>query len=183
MKNTVMLFCCLVFALNVACTSETSVETSVNTVVDTVIISVDQIEKNPGILPSDGFVASGQPNEAVLKNFADAGYGTIVDLRMPDEDRGMDEKTVIEGLGMTYVTLPIGSAEDLSFENAAKLDEIMSGLDGPAVVHCASGNRVGALIALRAKANGASNEDALAVGKAAGLTRLEDVVRKKLGME
>jgi uncharacterized protein (TIGR01244 family) len=183
MKNTVMLFCCLALAVGVACSSETAQEISDNPSVDTVIISVDQIEKNPGTLPSDGFVASGQPNEAVLKSFADAGYGTIVDLRMPDEDRGLDEKTVIEGLGMTYVTLPIGSAEDLSFENAAKLDAIMSGLEQPAVLHCGSGNRVGALIALRAKANGASDEDALAAGKAAGMTRLEDVVRKKLGME
>jgi uncharacterized protein (TIGR01244 family) len=175
MKKMVVICYCLIFVAGVASSAETSV--------DTVMISAGQIEKDPGILPSDGFVASGQPSEAVLKTFADAGYGTIIDLRMPDEDRGMDEKAVIEGLGMTYVTLPIGSADDLSFENAARLDKIMSGLDQPALLHCGSGNRVGALIALRAKANGASDEDALAAGKAAGLTRLEPVVRERLGME
>jgi uncharacterized protein (TIGR01244 family) len=103
---------------------------------------------------------------------------------MPEEDRGMDdERAVVESLGMTYVAMPIGSADDISFENAALLDELMSGLDQPALVHCASGNRVGALIALRAKANGASNEEALAAGKAAGATRMEEIIRQKLGMD
>lgn len=174
MKTMVMMFWCLIFVSGTACSAETAV--------DTVIISAEQIAANPGILPHDGFVSSGQPSAEVLKIFADAGYGTIVDMRMPDEDRGMDEAAVIEGLGMTYITFPIGSAEDLSFENAAKLDELMSGLEQPVLLHCGSGNRVGALIALRAKANGASNEEALAVGKAAGMTRLEKAVREKLGM-
>ena len=47
-------------------------------------------------------------------------------------------------------------------------------------MHCASGNRVGALMALRASQNGASAEEAMAAGKAAGLTRLEPVVAKRL---
>jgi uncharacterized protein (TIGR01244 family) len=174
MKKMILMVCCLSVAAGSACVADTTS--------DIVVISAEQIAKDPGVLPQSGFVSSGQPNEAVLRNFADAGYGTIIDMRMPDEDRGMDERAVVESLGMTYVTMPIGSADDINFENAAALDKLMSGLDQPALVHCASGNRVGALIALRAKANGASNEEALAAGKAAGATRMEEVIRKKLGM-
>jgi uncharacterized protein (TIGR01244 family) len=175
MKKMILMVCCLSVAAGSACVADTTS--------DIVAISAEQIAKDPGVLPQSGFVSSGQPSEAVLKNFADAGYGTIIDLRMPDEDRGMDEQAVVESLGMTYVTMLIGGADDISFENAAVLDDIMSGLDQPALVHCASGNRVGAMIALRSKANGASNEEALAAGKAAGATRMEEVIRMKLGME
>ena len=119
----------------------------------------------------------------MFKNFADAGYSTVIDMRAPDEDRGLDEPRTIEALGMTYVAFPIASADDISFEKAAELDEILRGADGPILVHCASGNRVGALFALRARNNGADSEDALAIGKAAGLTRLEEVVLERLDLK
>jgi hypothetical protein len=47
-------------------------------------------------------------------------------------------------------------------------------------VHCGSGNRVGALAALLAAEEGADIDEALDVGRAAGLTRLEAVVREQL---
>ena len=47
----------------------------------------------------------------------------------------------------------------------------------PAMVHCASGNRVGAMLALKAAwIDGASPEEALQLGVDAGLTRLHDRV-------
>jgi protein tyrosine phosphatase (PTP) superfamily phosphohydrolase (DUF442 family) len=48
------------------------------------------------------------------------------------------------------------------------------------LIHCSSGNRAGALLALRAKLDGADNESALALGVAAGATRLQDTVKNKL---
>ena len=46
-------------------------------------------------------------------------------------------------------------------------------------MHCASGNRVGALMAISSvELDGATVEDAIAVGKAWGLTRLEGRVRE-----
>ena len=65
-------------------------------------------------------------------------------------------------------------------QNAANLDQILSDYDGPVLVHCGSGNRVGALLALRQSLLGADDEDALAYGKSAGLTGLEPVVRARL---
>jgi protein tyrosine phosphatase (PTP) superfamily phosphohydrolase (DUF442 family) len=48
------------------------------------------------------------------------------------------------------------------------------------LVHCGSSNRVGAVFALRAKMNGANDEDALAFGKSAGMTSLESTVKTRL---
>ena len=108
----------------------------------------------------------------------------MIDMRAADEDRGLkDEQRLVEALGMTYLLFPIAGKEDISFAKAAALDEILRGLDGPVLVHCASGNRVGALFALRAKNNGATSADAMLVGKAAGMTRLTKLVQERLNIK
>lgn len=128
----------------------------------------------------DGITSAGQPDEAALEVFADAGYATVIDLRGEGENRGMDEAAVVEDLGLHYVTLPIEGTEAVSFENARKLDELLQQYPGPVLVHCGSGNRVGALLALRASLAGADDETALARGREGGLTSLDSVVRERL---
>jgi len=130
--------------------------------------------------PADGITAAGQPKENGLKDLAGDGYVAVIDLRTAGEDRGMDEQAVVESLGMDYVSLPIEGRGAINFENAAKLDRILSKYDQPVLVHCGSSNRVGALLALREKMNGADDEDALAFGKSAGMTSLEDTVKSRL---
>jgi len=130
--------------------------------------------------PAEAITAAGQPNENGLKELADSGYAAVIDLRTEGEDRGLDEKVVVESLGMDYISLPIEGRGAISFENAAKLDRILSKYDEPVLVHCGSSNRVGALFALREKMNGADDEDALAFGKSAGMTSLEDTVKLRL---
>ncbi|MGI9205655.1 MAG: beta-lactamase hydrolase domain-containing protein [Woeseiaceae bacterium] len=127
-------------------------------------------------------VSTGQPDAAVLDVVKQAGFTTVVDLRGENENRGMDEASEVEARGMRYYTLPIGNGvvEDVSYDNARQLDRILAAAQGPVLVHCASGNRVGALFALRAKLAGSTGDEALALGKAAGLTRLEPVVIQRL---
>lgn len=115
-----------------------------------------------------------------MRALADAGFTTVVDLRMPREARGLDERETVEQLGMVYAPLPISGASDITFDNASALDQLLAETDGPVLLHCGSGNRVGALFALREKLLGASSDEALAAGKAAGLTRLESVVSERL---
>ena len=67
-----------------------------------------------------------------------------------------------------------------SFEKANELDRILAEIDGPVMIHCGSGNRVGALMSLRASINGADDETAVEAGKQTGLTRLEPTVRERL---
>jgi len=132
------------------------------------------------VSPVDGVTSAGQPDQAALEVFADAGYATVIDLRGEGEDRGFDEAAVVEDLGLHYVTLPIEDSDAISFENARKLDALLQEYPGPVLVHCGSGNRVGALLALRASLEGADDERALAVGREGGLTGLESVVQERL---
>ncbi len=128
----------------------------------------------------NGITSAGQPDQAALEVFADAGYGTVIDLRGEGEDRGFDEAAVVEELGLHYVTLPVEGKDGVSFDNARKLDELLQQYPGPVLVHCGSGNRVGALLALRASLAGKNDESALEIGRAGGLTGLESVVRERL---
>ncbi len=144
-------------------------------------VEIASVNASGHVRAVDGITAAGQPDVAALKVFADSGYVAVVDMRGPDEDRGMaDEKGVVEGLGLEYVPFPITSEDELTFDRARKLDELIQSYDGPVLVHCASSNRVGAMLALRHSLNGASDEEALEYGKAGGLTRLEPVVVKRL---
>lgn len=143
-------------------------------------IDVASVAETGHVEPGLTVATSGQPDVAALERLSEAGYKAVVDLRGPGEHRGIDEQAVVEGLGMSYIPLPVSSGDDMSFETANALDAILQAAGGPVLVHCGSGNRAGALIALRASANGASPEEALAAGREAGLTRSESLVRAKL---
>ena len=127
--------------------------------------------------PIPDVVTSGQPDQESISELADAGYVAVIDLRGVDEDRGFDERAVVESAGMQYITLPVSGASGVTFENASLLDDILSDVQGPVLLHCASGNRVGALLSLRAYMHGASAEEALELGNEAGLSSLSDTVK------
>jgi len=131
--------------------------------------------------PRPGLHTGGQPTEAELGEFAKQGVKTVIDLRGEGEDRGYDEAAVAQGLGLRYETLPINGAEDLTPANAARLKQLLASGGNNVLLHCASGNRVGALLALMAQQEeGASREQALELGKQAGMKSLTPVVEKQL---
>lgn len=147
-------------------------------------VDIDTVVETGAVQPVDGITSAGQPDAAALKVFADSGYTAVIDMRGPSEDRGMaDFAGAVEGEGMSYISFPITSAEQFSLETAGELDAILGEIDGPVLLHCGSGNRVGAMLALRESLNGASDEEALEYGRDAGMTRLEDVIRQKLSEE
>ena len=176
MKKALLLPLLLLFGFVAACAADDGPDSQPGTYVE-----ITSVIESGHVQPVDGITAAGQPDVAALKVFADSGYVAIVDMRGPDEDRGMDdEKGVVEGLGLEYIAFPITSEDELTFDRARELDELIQTYDGPVLVHCASSNRVGAMLALRHSLNGASDEEALEHGKAGGLTRLEPVVVKRL---
>ena len=134
-------------------------------------------------VPVEGMLVGGQPSIDQLERAAAAGYRVVVDLRAVGEPGAIeDERALVTGLGMSYVHIPVAGREDISEENARRLDQELDRLAGPVLFHCASGNRVGALLAVRAALDGMSPEDALAFGKNAGLTSLEPHTRTVLGL-
>lgn len=142
-------------------------------------VDLQTVVETGAVRPVDGMTSAGQPDEAAFKVFADNGYAAVIDLRTEGESRGLDERAVVGGLGMDYVSLPIGR-DGISFENARQLDKLIKRYDEPVLVHCASANRVGALLALRASLEGADNEAAIEAGIEGGLTSLEQTVRDML---
>lgn len=144
-------------------------------------VNIEDVVAAGRVTPVDGITSAGQPNAAALAVFRDSGYVAIIDLRDESEDRGFDEIAAVESLGMSYVPFPIASDEDINFDTAKQLSTLIGSQDGPVLVHCTSGNRVGALLALIASLEGADDAAAIVAGKEGGLTRLEDVVRERLG--
>ena len=126
--------------------------------------------------PSEHLTTAGQPSANDLERLKAAGYTTVINLQGLGEN-ALDEAALATTLGIRYIALPIADANDLTVENAFRLDAALKLADGPTFMHCASGNRVGALMALRAyHVLNMSPADAMAVGKAAGMTKLTPVV-------
>lgn len=125
---------------------------------------------------------SGQPDAETIAKLPSAGIQVVIDLRPDAERPGLDEKTAAQGAGLTYRALPIASPADLTRENVATFDRLLKESANQGVLmHCASGNRVGAMLALRARwIEGKSAEEALAIGKASGLTSMAPAVAEKL---
>lgn len=133
--------------------------------------------------PMPGIVSAGQPDAAALEELADEGFAAIVDIRGPEEPRGFNEKACVEALRMRYIALPVADAADLSFDNARVLDKVLVEAGGrPVLIHCASGNRVGALLALLEGLRGKAAEDAITIGIAGGMTSpaLQAIIEERL---
>jgi protein tyrosine phosphatase (PTP) superfamily phosphohydrolase (DUF442 family) len=111
----------------------------------------------------------------------DGGIQHVVNLR-PSSEQDWNEGEVVEALGMSYHQIDVAGADDLSVANAQKLGTLINSFGSePYFVHCASGNRVGALISINeAIANGKNVEEAVEIGKQWGLTMLEPKVRSVL---
>lgn len=122
----------------------------------------------------------GQPTREQLAALAEAGVRHIVNLR-PASELDWDEAAYVQSLGMHYHNLPVAGADDLSASNAEAFSTLLAGFgEQPVLVHCASGNRVGALAAIAASQQGAEAEQALEKGRRWGMTRLESTVRERL---
>ena len=144
-------------------------------------VDLDKAVAAGKVEPVDGITSAGQPDEKALKVFAESGYSVVIDMRGPDEDRGVENfAEVVEASGMKYVAFPVSSQDDINFDTAKNLDALLQGVEGPVLIHCGSGNRVGAVLALRESLAGADDETALQYGRDAGMTRLEPRVREVL---
>lgn len=132
--------------------------------------------------PAPNRIASGAVDRGDLERLRAAGVEHVVNLRTPEEQGSFDEAKAAASAGLTYHQIPIKGAQSLTRENAQKLDAVLAQIgDDKAIVHCASGNRVGALIAVReAWLKGRSSDEALAEGRRWGLTSLEPAVKKLL---
>ena len=95
--------------------------------------------------PEPNVLFGGQPTEAQLEAMAADGLSFVLDLRAEGENRGFDEPAALGSLDVPYLNLPVDAERLEQPETFERFIEAMEKLDGPTLVHCASGNRVGAL--------------------------------------
>lgn len=127
----------------------------------------------------EGILTGGQPSEEQLQLARDQGVRTVVNLRTDGESQ--IDREEVEAAGLQYFSLPIEGAAGLTEANARLLAQTLEEAELPVMVHCGSGNRVGALFALKAfYSDGATPEEAFETGRRAGMTRLEGEVRRIL---
>lgn len=133
--------------------------------------------------PRPDLVTAGQPEAGAWPTLRAHGVSTVINLRTDAEMRGRDEAAAVAAAGMHYERLPIAGAADINTAHADELWQRIEDAPGRVLVHCASGNRVGALLAIGAARHaGMSPAEALAFGRKAGLTGLEPRVREVLGL-
>ena len=89
---------------------------------------------------SGNLYLAGQPDRAALEAAREAGVVAVVNLRQAVE-MTWDEASAVEQLGLAYYHVPVGGSNDRSAA-FAEVDRIVADLDGPVLVHCASGGRV-----------------------------------------
>ncbi|WEN14209.1 sulfur transferase domain-containing protein [Rhodanobacter sp. AS-Z3] len=132
--------------------------------------------------PAPHRVASGRLQASDIPALKHAGIREVIDLSVDSETPDFDEAAAMHAAGIDYRNLPIHGADDLSPATVTHFDRLLAEAgDRETLVHCASSNRVGALIALRAALIGGKNsEDAVAEGRRWGLKSLEPVVRARL---
>jgi uncharacterized protein (TIGR01244 family) len=137
-------------------------------------------------VPMPGVLSGGQPTPDQIEAAAAAGYRTVINIRTAAEPGFEWEPGLVERLGMTYVHIPVGGPETLTPETVRAIDEALAdGLArGPVLYHCASGNRIGASLALRsAWIEGSPPAEAFQYGLASGMTRLTPAIADILEVE
>lgn len=131
--------------------------------------------------PRDGLLTGGQPDASAWPRLASQGVSLVINLRPQAEMAGRDEAAEVARAGLAYREIPVANAADLSEAKARELWSLLQGAKGRVLVHCATGNRVGALLALAAaKGGGFPPEAALDLGRRAGLAAAEPRVRELL---
>lgn len=126
----------------------------------------------------------GEQDAEQLERLRGLGVKHIVDLRPADSAATGEpgEAALATELGLGYRNIGVTGAKDLTRENASALHDALVAANGePVLVHCASGNRAAALLALRdAWFAGKTTEQSLSFSRRSGLTALEADVLKAL---
>lgn len=141
-------------------------------------MQITEVALSPSAPDRRARVLFGQPSVAELEALARDGVRCVLDLRQAAEDRGYDEAAATAAAGMRYLALPIAGAAGLTPEAVAAFARLVDDpAHHPLAIHCATANRVGAIVTLKAAwLDGQDREAALALGRAAGMKAIEPAV-------
>ncbi len=108
------------------------------------------------------------------------GLDALISL-LPESEADTDlERTAAEAVGIDFQHIPVDGPEGLNRQAVQALNEyLLANPQKRVLIYCASGNRCGALLALRAAWHAqASTDEALSLGRQAGMKSLEPHVSK-----
>lgn len=140
-------------------------------------------KKAPSLVySSEELLIGGQPSYEELEYLKSKGLKVVINLRQNGEsDELSQEEMWVKKLGLEYIRLPL-SGSDINVSNSKKLAQLLAGKKN-VLLHCASGNRVGGLLAIDAfsKAHGTmSVDEALSFGRQRGMKSLENHIKSQL---
>ena len=119
--------------------------------------------------PERDVLFGGQPTAEQLLALAASGYRTVIDLRMPDESRGFDQAALLQQKGVEYQVIGWSKETLEDPQTIAAAVAAFESAERPLLVHCASGNRVGALYYAVLAGRGVEPEAALEQARDNGL--------------
>jgi uncharacterized protein (TIGR01244 family) len=128
---------------------------------------------DPALVPGyqvlrPGLAVAGKPSPEALAKLKEQGFKTVIDLRSEAEGLA-EEKAIVEGQGLRYVSVPM-TAATFKLEDAQAVGRVLEDpAAGPVLLHCASSNRVGGVLAVLEAKAGKPVDDAIAAGRKAGL--------------
>ena len=135
------------------------------------------------LLLSERTVGGGPPSAETIAEMTSLGYSTIINLRSSGEAGVAEEAELAAAAGLHYVHLPITSSTT-NLRNALALSQALENApEGKVLLHCGSGNRVGAMWGLKeAIENGLDADTASEVARRSGMRsdRLEAGVRASI---
>jgi len=133
---------------------------------------------NP-LVVTPSLIIGGQPSEADFRYLKSLGVSKVINLRPTTEVIAFDQCQLMQKLALDYHLIMISDGRDLTKEAVQRLVYILPTDESRCLFHCASGNRVGALLALKAYwFDGFEAEEAIQFGLDSGMTKLLPVVTK-----
>jgi len=98
---------------------------------------------------SDRLSVGGQPSEDDLDQLAERGFKAVINLALPTSDNALpNEGSVVTGLGMSYVHIPVDFKAPVTQDFRAFCQVMEAFDDRPVFVHCAANMRVSAFVFL-----------------------------------
>lgn len=128
----------------------------------------------------DGLFLASQPSAEDFEQVKKSGVVTVINQRHTSEIKDFDESEVVSSLGLKYENPAWSGSDELTDELIDHTRQLLDTVERPALLHCGSGNRVGAIwFAYRALDGGLDIDEALVEAKTVGLksSKYEEIVR------
>ena len=110
---------------------------------------------------------SGAISSGGVQKLKEEGFKTIIDLRTKNEGVAQERKEV-ESSGMSYINIPV-TGEGINDQQLASFTEVMENIEKPVLIHCGSGNRVGAMWTTYQLSKGVALNEAVSQGRKMGM--------------